>query len=159
MYFDETLNNIWPLGVTTMLMVLTATGYLFIELFVFSPLGKIVTAARNISHSRHGGEITISAENEINVINGLLEDMIVNFQEIILYVWNMTEESIENLNSVEQLSIGKSDGGPDETTMENIKQAHDNLVEMRLTMESMNLYGVRFEGGKALIKEDPKLPD
>lgn len=140
-------------------MVLLSSAVIILSLAVvgvylsrtfLQPIERTTIAAKKIAKGRLDNIIPIHCHDEIGDLGEQINDIAMNTQEILLYMWNMSGQLSEFLaNASNSLNSGRKEISPKDV-LEQIACAENALKEMRATIEGFGLYGVKLDRDKVV---------
>lgn len=127
-----------------------AVAGIYLSRTVLQPIEKTTIAAKQIASGRLDNIIPIQSHDEIGDLGEQINDIAMNAQEVLLYMWNMSDQLNEFLtNASKSLNSGRREISP-EIVLEHIADAASALREMRGAIEAFGLYGVKIDKEKVL---------
>jgi methyl-accepting chemotaxis protein len=131
------------------ILILVATGT-YVNRILLQPLERTTAAARRIAQGNLDILVPINVRDEIGDLGEQINDIAMNTQEILLCMWNSSSRLGEALNSAaDALNSGEKNASSG-TTGDRIAAARGMLDEMRGTIESFGLYGVKLVKNKVM---------
>jgi methyl-accepting chemotaxis protein len=134
---------------TLILCIFGIIWYYFID-FILAPLIQMKDVAEQIGHGKLNQTINIRAPLEIQRLSESINDLSVNLQEILLFVWNQTEISLRCLNIDE---IGDYNS---EKIVKAINTVKQNMIGLQKMISTFALYDVRLDHKKVLDGSEHK---
>lgn len=135
---------------TTVIILSIVIAGIYLNRTVLQPIERTTIAAKKIATGRLDKIIPIYAKDEIGDLGEQINDIAMNAQEILLYMWNKSGQLSEFLTNVSSfLNSGRNEIMP-ETVLEQIANAESTLKEIQSTIESFGLYGVKLDKDKVL---------
>ena len=126
--------------------------YYFIY-FILVPLIQMKDVAEQIGHGQLNQTINIRAPLEIQRLSESINDLSVNLQEILLFVWNQTEVSLRCLN-IDEIKNYNS-----ERIINAINTVKQNMIDLQKMISTYVLYDVRLDHKKVLDGSKPESND
>ena len=87
-------------GVLVVLLCCLVGGMIFFLRSIITPLENIVNAVQRMSEGSLDKPIPTQTVDEIGLVGGHINDLAMNMQEILLYLWNHVRENTTLLDSV-----------------------------------------------------------
>ena len=131
------------------ILILVATGT-YVNRILLQPLERTTTAARRIAQGNLDDLVPIQAHDELGDLGEQINDIAMNTQEILLCMWNSSNRMGDALGSVADLVHTEERVSSSGSIEERIAAARVTLDEMRGTIESFGLYGVKLEKNKVM---------
>jgi methyl-accepting chemotaxis protein len=151
--FSATLR--WQIALSAALMI-AATGGVFIFLYrqVARPLEKAAEVAERMAEGHLGETLSNHPSNEIGRIGESINSLAVNFQEMLILVWNQTDNAIARLRrTTGQVRTDRAqDLSPEMLT--DLTSARQDLETMRMMVRSFDLYDVAITKNDVLTAKD-----
>ena len=151
--FSATLR--WQIALSAALMI-AATGGVFIFLYrrVARPLEKAAEVAERMAEGHLGETLPNHPLNDIGRIGESINSLAVNFQEMLILVWNQTDNAIARLRRTtgQVGTAGVHDLSPDMVT--DLTSARQDLETMRMMVRSFDLYDVAITKTDVLTAKD-----
>ena len=120
----------------------------YIHKWIMFPLNQMVVAVEKIGRGHLNQTIKIDAPEEIQRISESINDLSVNLQEVLLFVWNQTEASLQFL-----------EGAHDENRESNVVNSDKdlkviavkkNMLELQKMISAFAFYDVRFDQNRVI---------
>jgi len=151
--FSATLR--WHIASSAALMI-AATGGVFIFLYrrVARPLEKAAEVTGRMADGHLGETLPNHPPNEIGRIGESINSLAVNFQEVLILVWNQTDNAIARLRrTIGQVRPDREhDLSPD--MLADLTSARQDLETMRMMVRSFDLYDVAITENDVLTAKD-----
>lgn len=130
------------IGLTSFALIGICFVWFYLNRFILSPLNYMRNATEQIIHGRLDQTIKMNAPLEITRLYESINDLSVNLQEIMLFVWNQTENSLRCIegDGCEKVGSGLSVTG--------INMLKNNMLELQKMVSSFTLYDVRIDKKK-----------
>jgi methyl-accepting chemotaxis protein len=132
---------------------ISLSGSLIVSFFIvrnlFCSLEKVTKIASKISRGHLDELVPNYPCNEIGTIGRVINDFAVNLQEVLLLLWNQTQNCLRQLNQMDEKN-NKTSVNLDER----LQHMRNDLEEMQAMIRSFDYYGVRFEDGKLFAQQD-----
>lgn len=131
---------------------------LFIIHTIMNRLDDMRKVAAKMAEGHLDKTISLHRCDEIGAVGKAINDLAANFQEILLLLWNQTQNCLRHLNYENEV-----DGTGSEITFgldDKIHHMRKDLEDMQTMIRSFNFYGVGLEEGKLSNMQDQqeKLP-
>lgn len=134
------------------ILSLAVVGF-YLSRTVLQAIERTAIAAKKIARGRLDNIIPIHSHDEIGDLAEQINDIAMNAQEMLLYMWNMSGQLSESLaNASNLLNSGRKEISP-KNVLEQIACAENALKEMRATIEGFGLYGVKLDRDK-IVESD-----
>jgi methyl-accepting chemotaxis protein len=132
------------------LVIIIALGLLWFYLhrFILLPLNHICKTAEHIIHGKINQTVKIKAPSELKQLSETINDLSVNVQEILLFAWNQTENSLRCIEeeNYENLGVDVSNSG--------LNVIKNNLLELQRMISSFALYDVHMDQRRVFGNSD-----
>lgn len=122
--------------------------WFYLQRFILLPLKHVRKAAEHIIHGKLDQTVKIKAPMELKHLSESINDLSVNVQEILLFVWNQTESSLHCIDGEQYENL--STHVPTNT----LNSVKNNLLELQRMISSFTLYDVHVEQKKVLGDTD-----
>ena len=141
----------WRIALGAAMIIAVAGGVFFLlNRRIALPLEKTAAAAGRMADGYLETTMPVSAPNEIGRIGESVNGLAVNFQEVLILVWNQTENALARIQrTTRKMTPDASDGNIDEMKAE-LSSARQDLENMRLMVRSFDLYDVTITETDAL---------
>ena len=115
-------------------------------------LDEITKVAGKIAKGHLDETVPIYQCDEIGTIGRVVNDLAVNLQEILLLLWNQTQNCLGQLN---QAYENNERNNKTSTNLdERFQHMRNGLEDMQTMIRSFDFYGVRLEDGKLITRQD-----
>jgi methyl-accepting chemotaxis protein len=135
---------------------ISLSGSLIVSFFIvqnlFCSLEKVTKIASKISRGHLDEVVPNYPCNEIGMIGRVINDFAVNFQEVLLLLWNQTQNCLRQLNQMDEKN--EKNNKTAVNLDERLQHMRNHLEEMQAMIRSFEYYGVRFEDGKLFAQQD-----
>lgn len=133
-------------------LIIIATGvvFLFLHARIARPMEKMAAAAGRMAEGYLGATIPGHPPNEIGRIGESVNGLAVNFQEVLILVWNQTESAINRIRRTTRQMTPESDEHVSPDLMVDLKSAQQDLETMQMMVRSFDLYDVAINEGDVL---------
>jgi methyl-accepting chemotaxis protein len=151
--FSATLR--WQIALSAALMIAATAGvFIFLYRRVARPLEKAAEVAERMAEGHLGETLPNHPPNEIGRIGESINSLAVNFQEMLILVWNQTDNAIARLRRTtgQVGTAGVHDLSPDMVT--DLTSARQDLETMRMMVRSFDLYDVAITKTDVLTAKD-----
>ncbi len=139
---------IWTLG---FLFLATAALFSLMVRTISSRLEKVIHGVREISLGQLNVTIPVEPCDEIGKIGETINDLVANFQEILLGLWNHTESCLYLMAQTRNNSK-MNPKRPD--ILENaLEHMHNDLESIQTAIKSFEFYDICLESGKVVTLE------
>jgi methyl-accepting chemotaxis protein len=129
---------------TTLIVGMFGIIWYYFIYFILAPLIKMKDIAEQIGHGQLNQTINIRAPLEIQRLSESINDLSVNLQETLLFVWNQTEVSLRCLN------IDETENYNSENIINAINTVKQNMIDLQRMISTYVLYDVRLDHNKVL---------
>lgn len=129
---------------TTLILCMFGIIWYYFIYFILAPLIHMKDVAEQIGHGQLNQTIDIKAPLEIQRLSESINDLSVNLQEILLFVWNQTEVSLRCLN------IDEIENYNSEKIINAINTVKQNMIDLQKMISTYVLYDVRLDHKKVL---------
>lgn len=131
-----------------MILILLATGT-YVNRILLRPLERTTAAARVIASGNLNELVPIRTQDEIGELGEQINDIAMNTQEILLYMWNSSTRLGNDLNIAAE-EVDSEEKDTSSSAGDCIAAARVTLDEIRGTIESFGFYGVELENDKVM---------
>lgn len=133
-------------------LVVIASGvvFLFLHARIGRPMEKMAAAAGRMAEGCLGATIPDHPPNEIGQIGASVNGLAVNFQEVLILVWNQTEDAITKIRRTTRQMTPGCDEHVSPDIMVDLKSAQQDLETMQMMVRSFDLYDVAINEGDVL---------
>ncbi len=135
----------------TFLLAIQILVFFFFQHYVIKPLSSIHRATRRMTDGHLDSLARIARKDEIGRLGESINDLTVNMQEVLLFVWNHTQQSrqlleqaTKRLDMPDSLSIIRDD-------LEKMRQNNEDLKAIVL---SFSYFEIRLEHERMLAESD-----
>jgi methyl-accepting chemotaxis protein len=128
------------------ILILSAIGMIwyYIQRYILYPLHQMEIAVEHIGHGKLDKTIVIKAPLEMKRLSESINDLSVNLQEILLFVWNQTEISLRCLD------MDKDRNHEPKKVIKGINAAKQNMQELQKMVSTFAFYDVRLDQRRVL---------
>jgi len=141
----------WRIVLGAALIVVAVGGvFLFLHARIARPMEKMAVAAGRMAEGCLGATIPDHLSNEIGQIGASVNGLAVNFQEVLILVWNQTEEAITKIRRIIRQMKPGCDEHVSPDIMVNLKSARQDLETMQMMVRSFDLYDVAINDSDVL---------
>ncbi len=146
------VTRFFPVLLTGSLVLLLFTlivGMIFLLRNIIIPLENIADAVRRINEGHLDKSIPIQAKDEIGHVIESINDMSVNMQEILLYIWNNNQQNFKLIDSMEeQLNKYLDNKTILSQLKKDIARIRQNNEEVQTLVTTFNYFEVKLEHEK-----------
>lgn len=118
--------------------------WIYLHKFIISPLNQMKTAAEQIIHGQLDQSIDMKAPLEIKRLYESINDLSVNVQEVLLFVWNQTEASLRCLDG------DWNEDKDSERASAGVDAVKHSMLELQKMVSTFSLYDVRLDNKKVI---------
>ena len=123
---------------------------------IVEPLDLIGKAAKKIAAGHLDETVPVRNQDEIGNIGELINDLAANMQEILLHVWNHTEDDIVLLDHIcEEVNAGQ-DNGLSEKVKQKLAFVRQDIKDMQDMVKAFDYYNIRLDNGKVIADAEDK---
>lgn len=142
-------------GLTLLLLALliaVQTAALFVfHHYVLKPLAHVHAATRQMTDGHLDILARIARQDEIGRLGESINDLAVNMQEVLLFVWNHSQQSRELFDqTAERLAAPE----PLPTIQDNLKKMRQNNEDLKAIVLSFSYFEIRLEHERMLAESD-----
>jgi len=125
-------------------LIITAAGGIFLFLYakIARPMETMAATAGRMAEGYLGATIPDHLPNEIGRVGASVNSLAVNFQEVLILVWNQTEDAISKIRRTSHQMTTGGDGHVAPDIVEELKSARQDLETMQMMVRSFDLYDV-----------------
>lgn len=151
--FSTTLR--WHIALSAALII-AATGGVFFFLYrrIARPLEKAAAAAGRMAEGHLGETIPNHPLNEIGRICESINNIAVNFQEMLILVWNQTDNAIACIRRTTGKLRPDTEHHFSPDSLADLMSARQDLETMRTMVRSFDLYDVAITENDVLTAKD-----
>ena len=125
-----------------MIIAVAGSVFLLLNRRIARPLEKTAAAAGRMADGHLETTMPVSAPNEIGRIGESVNGLAVNFQEMLILVWNQTDNALARIRRTSlKMTPNDSNGNIDEMKAE-LTSARQDLENMRMMVRTFDLYEV-----------------
>ena len=138
------------------LLILAATGGVLYRLhgMIARPLKKTSAAVGRMAEGNLSETIPVFAWDEIDRIGESVNGLAVNFQEVLILVWNQTENAMARIQrTTRQIAPDKPMDDAAEIVAD-LRSARQDLETMQMMVRSFDLYDVTINAGDVLTTKE-----
>ncbi len=149
----QRLQNRVILSVAVLFLCAAASMFLFYRNFM-RPVDEIGKAVYMMANGHLDAMVPVCSGGEIGKMGGLINDLAINLQEILLHVWNHTGQDIVLLNRIVKVcrSQSEANGMPAEIE-DDLKLVRQDIEDMQSMVKAFDYYNVQFEEEKIIAAE------
>lgn len=133
------------------LLAIQVLTFFFFHHYILKPLSAIHTATRRMTDGHLDSLIRITRKDEIGRLGESINDLTVNMQEVLLFIWNhsqqsreLLEQTMRQLDTPDSLSIVRDD----------LEKMWQNNEELRSIVLSFSYFEIRLEHERMLADSD-----
>jgi methyl-accepting chemotaxis protein len=125
-------------------LIITTVGGVFIFLNgkIARPLAKTAAAVERMAEGCLETTIPDDSPNEIGRIGASVNGLAVNFQEVLILVWNQTDNAITRIRRTAHQLTPDIENSLSPDMMEDLVSARQDLESMQMMVRSFDLYDV-----------------
>lgn len=138
------------IAVLGLLFCVQATALLFFQTQVLKPLAGVQAATRQMTDGHLDRLHRICRADEIGRLTETVNDLAVNMQEVLLFVWNHSQESRELLERIAERAATPQDSVLEED-IERMREENDSLKDI---VTSFSYFEIRLEHERMLAESD-----
>ncbi|CAN2041174.1 HAMP domain-containing protein [Candidatus Magnetomoraceae bacterium gMMP-15] len=129
-----------------------ATMFVFIHNIV-EPMDEMARVTKKMADGNLDEPVPVRNHDEIGKIAELINDLAMNLQEILLYVWNQTGQSINTLKKISEKSQSLSGKDMPHEIKEDFISVQQDIEDMREMIKAFDFYDVKLDDGKIVSDE------
>jgi nitrate/nitrite-specific signal transduction histidine kinase len=129
-------------GLTLMVICGISLFWIYFYQFIVLPLSHMMSIAEQIGHGQLDQTINVMAPLEIKRLSESINDFSVNLQEILLFVWNQTE------NVLRCIDDGECNSMYSEKTTLKINAVKQNMLELQKMVSEFAFFDVKLDQKK-----------
>jgi methyl-accepting chemotaxis protein len=134
------------------LLIFTQTAVLFFfHHYVIQPLARVHAAAQKMTDGHLDSLIRIGRQDEIDRLGESINDLAVNMQEILLFIWN---HSRQNQELLEQTAAWLDKPEPLPAIQNDLEEMQRNNEELKAIVLSFSYFEIRLEHERMLAESD-----
>ena len=145
-------------------LVLTGVGW-YADRLIVQRIRRTLTVTDSISQGQFNHTVPETLNDEIGLLGQKINDMAMNTQECLMYMWNMSNRMADALK--QGLENGHSDRPASlNIDVEHVEKMNEAIAEIRNTVHSFGLFGVVINDDKLTAfehvdreQENPKQQD
>jgi methyl-accepting chemotaxis protein len=138
----------WIISLTILIVSAVGIIWYYFKNFILYPLNQVNVAAEQIGHGKLNKTIIIRAPLEMKRLSESINDLSVNLQEILLFIWNQTEISLRCLD------IDEVENHDPKKVTEGISIVKQNMLELHKMISTFVLYDVCLDKRRVLDGSD-----
>jgi nitrate/nitrite-specific signal transduction histidine kinase len=133
------------------LLAIQVVTFFFFHHYVLQPLSALLTATRQMTDGHLDSLIRIARKDEIGRLGESINDLTVNMQEVLLFIWNHSQQSRELLeHTTRQLDTPDSLS----TARDDLEKMWQNNEDLRAIVLSFSYFEIRLEHERMLADSD-----
>jgi HAMP domain-containing protein len=137
-------------AVLALLLCAEAAALLVFRAQVLKPLAEVQGATRQMTDGHLDHLSRIQRKDEIGRLGETVNDLAVNMQEVLLFVWNHSQESRELLERAAQ----RADAPPDSELAEDFEKLREENESLKDIVTSFSYFEIRLEHERMLAESD-----
>lgn len=134
-----------------LLLCVQAAALLFFQTQVLKPLAGLQAAARLMTDGHLGRLHRVNRADEIGRLAETVNDLAVNMQEVLLFVWNHSQESRDLLERIAERAAAAPPDAVLEEDIERMREENDSLKDI---VTSFSYFEIRLEHERMLAESD-----
>lgn len=134
-----------------LLLCVQAAALLFFQAQVLKPLAGLQAAARLMTDGHLDRLHRVSRADEIGRLAETVNDLAVNMQEVLLFVWNHSQESRDLLERIAERAAAAPPDAVLEEDIERMREENDSLKDI---VSSFSYFEIRLEHERMLAESD-----
>ncbi len=134
-----------------LLLCVQAAALLFFQAQVLKPLAGLQAAARLMTDGHLDRLHRVSRADEIGRLAETVNDLAVNMQEVLLFVWNHSQESRDLLERIAERAAAAPPDAVLEEDIERMREENDSLKDI---VTSFSYFEIRLEHERMLAESD-----
>jgi len=137
---------------TLMLLIAAQTAALVLfHHYVLKPLAHIQAATRQMTDGHLDSLVRIARQDEIGRLGETINDLTVNMQVVLLFVWNHSQQSRDLLEqTAERLAAPE----PLAAVQDNLEKMRQNNEDLKAIVLSFSYFEIRLEHERMLAQSD-----
>jgi methyl-accepting chemotaxis protein len=117
-----------------------------------SRLEDVTKIADKIAKGHLNEAVPIYQYDEIGIIGRVVNEVVVNLQEILLLLWNQAQNCLGYLDHLD--GKNEKNNKTSNNLDERLQQMRHSLEDMQTMIRSFDFYGVYFEDGKLVTRQE-----
>jgi len=140
--------------VMTIVMICSIATMVVFTRNIIEPLDLIGKAAKKIADGHLNETVPVRNQDEIGNIGELINDLAANLQEILLHVWNHTDDDIVLLDNIcEEVNAGQ-DSGLSDKVKEELAFVRQDIEDMQNMVKAFDYYNIRLDNGRVISRDE-----
>ncbi len=147
-----------PVSVLVLLFLLLCTlvvAMICFQQYVLKPLTEVNAVTRLMIDGHFDTLNRIKRQDEIGRLSESINDMVINMQEVLLFVWNHSRQTKDALERI----TGSLDASPEAEEIlpalhDDLREAYDNNEDLRSIVMSFRYFDIKLEQEKMLADSD-----
>ena len=125
-------------------LIITISGGIFLFLYarIARPMETMAATAGRMAEGCLGATIPDHLPNEIGRVGASVNSLAVNFQEVLILVWNQTEDALSKIRRTTHHVTPGGDGHVAPDIVAELNAARQDLETMQMMVRSFDLYDV-----------------
>ncbi len=142
-------SSLFLAGSLTLLLCTLTYGMLFFKRNIMIPLGITSDIVQQMAEGHLDKPIRIKAGNEITEVAEGINSLAINMQEVLLYVWNHTQQNVVLLDRIsEQLQDSPGSVATPSRIKDDVAQVRRENEELRDIITTFDYFEVKLEHEK-----------
>jgi len=121
---------------------------------IIEPLDLIGKAAKKIADGHLNETVPVRNQDEIGNIGELINDLAANLQEILLHVWNHTDDDIVLLDHICEEVNSSKDNGLSKKVKQELAFVRQDITDMQDMVKAFDYYNIRLDNGKVIGRDE-----
>jgi HAMP domain-containing protein len=134
-----------------LLIAAQTAALFFFHHYVLEPLAHIHAATRQMTDGRLDSLVRIARQDEIGRLGESINDLTVNMQEVLLFVWNHSQQSRELFDQTAERLAGPE---PLPAIQDNLQKMRQNNEDLKAIVLSFSYFEIRLEHERMLAESD-----
>lgn len=135
----------------SLLIAVQTAALFFFHHYVIQPLVHIHAATKQMTDGHLDSLVRITRQDEIGRLGESINDLTVNMQEVLLFVWNHSQQSRELLDqTAERLTAPE----PLPAIQDNLQEMRQNNEDLKAIVLSFSYFEIRLEHERMLAESD-----
>ncbi len=145
----STFSSVFLVGSLTLLLCTLIGGMLFFKRNILIPLETTRDIVQRMAEGHLDKAIRIRSDNEIGQVAEGINSLAINVQEVLLYVWNHTQQNVVLLDRIsKQLQAPPDNALPSSILKEAVDQVSLKNEELKDIVTAFNYFEVKLEHEK-----------
>lgn len=136
-------------GSLVLLLCTLIVAMIFFQRNIILPLERIGNATRRMTEGQLNTPIRIKAKDEIGRIGELINDLAINMQEVLLYIWNYTHQNFVLLDRISEQLNDQPDGAlTPPWVKDDIARIRQDNEDLKFIVTTFDYFEVKLEHEK-----------